>query len=257
MADVVFSTVEDGVAVITINRPEARNAVNGAVAAASLAALADEFDARKDVSGHRADRRGRHVQRGHGPEGLPDRRLPNVPGRGFGGHGRAAAGQAGHRRGRGLRAGRRVRAGAVLRPGRGQRGGQVRAARGVRRGLVAGGRRAAPAAPADPLPPGHGDRADRRALLRAEAAGGGPDQLAGAGGRGARRRPRRWPGGWRKNAPLALAATKRVIVESADWPSDEAFAKQGAITAPVFTSADAREGALAFAERRAPQWKGE
>jgi enoyl-CoA hydratase len=47
------------------------------------------------------------------------------------------------------------------------------------------------------------------------------------------------------------------VVESADWPSDEAFAKQGAITAPVFTSADAREGALAFAERRAPQWKGE
>jgi enoyl-CoA hydratase len=60
-----------------------------------------------------------------------------------------------------------------------------------------------------------------------------------------------------KNAPLALAATKRVVVESADWSAEEAFAKQGAITAPVFTSADAREGALAFAERRAPQWKGE
>ena len=47
------------------------------------------------------------------------------------------------------------------------------------------------------------------------------------------------------------------MVESADWLAEEAFAKQGAITAPVFTSADAREGALAFAERRAPQWKGE
>ena len=32
MADVVFSTVEDGIAVLTINRPEARNAINGAVA---------------------------------------------------------------------------------------------------------------------------------------------------------------------------------------------------------------------------------
>jgi enoyl-CoA hydratase len=60
-----------------------------------------------------------------------------------------------------------------------------------------------------------------------------------------------------KNAPLALAASKRVVVESADWSAEEAFGKQGAITAPVFTSADAREGALAFAERRAPQWKGE
>jgi enoyl-CoA hydratase len=46
-------------------------------------------------------------------------------------------------------------------------------------------------------------------------------------------------------------------VESADWDAAEAFARQGAITQPVFTSADAREGAMAFAERRAPVWKGE
>jgi enoyl-CoA hydratase len=58
-------------------------------------------------------------------------------------------------------------------------------------------------------------------------------------------------------APLALAATKRVIVESADWESGEAFARQGEIIGPVFTSADAREGAVAFAEKRAPAWRGE
>jgi enoyl-CoA hydratase len=58
------------------------------------------------------------------------------------------------------------------------------------------------------------------------------------------------------NAPLALAATKRIIVESADWPSDEAFARQNAILGPVFTSADAREGAAAFAEKRPPAWRG-
>jgi len=59
------------------------------------------------------------------------------------------------------------------------------------------------------------------------------------------------------NAPLALAATKRIIVESADWHSDEAFARQNAILGPVFTSADAREGAAAFAEKRPPVWRGE
>ena len=60
-----------------------------------------------------------------------------------------------------------------------------------------------------------------------------------------------------RGAPLALAATKRVIVESADWDSGEAFARQGEVIGPVFVSADAMEGAAAFAERRAPAWRGE
>ena len=59
------------------------------------------------------------------------------------------------------------------------------------------------------------------------------------------------------NGPLAVAATKRIIVESADWPAAEAFARQGEIAGPVSASADAREGAIAFAEKRAPVWTGE
>ena len=58
------------------------------------------------------------------------------------------------------------------------------------------------------------------------------------------------------NGPLALAATKRVMVESADWPDAEFFARQRPIIDPVFNSEDAREGATAFAERRDPVWKG-
>lgn len=60
-----------------------------------------------------------------------------------------------------------------------------------------------------------------------------------------------------ENAPLALAATKRVIVESPDWDSAEQFAKQGEIINPVFGSKDAVEGAAAFAEKRRPSWSGE
>lgn len=58
------------------------------------------------------------------------------------------------------------------------------------------------------------------------------------------------------NAPLSVAASKRVLVEQRDWPLDEMFARQQAITGPVIASEDAREGAAAFAEKRAPNWKG-
>ena len=60
-----------------------------------------------------------------------------------------------------------------------------------------------------------------------------------------------------RNAPLALAASKRIIVESADWPASEALDRQNELSGPVFTSADALEGAAAFAEKRAPVWRGE
>lgn len=59
-----------------------------------------------------------------------------------------------------------------------------------------------------------------------------------------------------KNAPLSVAASKRVIVEQVDWPLSEMFARQDAITRPVIASQDAREGAAAFAERRDPVWTG-
>ncbi len=58
------------------------------------------------------------------------------------------------------------------------------------------------------------------------------------------------------NGPLALAATKRIMVESVDWPESEFFERQGEIVGPVMASEDAREGSRAFAEKRAPEWRG-
>jgi enoyl-CoA hydratase len=58
------------------------------------------------------------------------------------------------------------------------------------------------------------------------------------------------------NGPLALAACKRVMTESQDWDSRDMFARQAEITGPVLSSLDAQEGAKAFAEKRTPQWRG-
>jgi enoyl-CoA hydratase/carnithine racemase len=59
-----------------------------------------------------------------------------------------------------------------------------------------------------------------------------------------------------KNAPLALIASKEILQKAVDWDEAEGWAKQGEISGPVFTSDDAREGATAFAEKREPLWRG-
>jgi len=58
------------------------------------------------------------------------------------------------------------------------------------------------------------------------------------------------------NGPLAVAASKQVIREQQDWSQGEQWKKQYELTAQVFSSNDAREGAAAFAQKRAPNWTG-
>ena len=58
------------------------------------------------------------------------------------------------------------------------------------------------------------------------------------------------------NAPLALAASKEILQQVGDWTEEEFWARQAPTIDTIFASADAKEGATAFAEKRAPSWQG-
>ncbi|HKR70001.1 MAG TPA: crotonase/enoyl-CoA hydratase family protein [Streptosporangiaceae bacterium] len=252
--DAIRAEVSDGVATITINRPQARNAINGEVAR-GIAAAVEDFDARADVSVLVLTGAGGTFSAGMDLKGFLTGDSPIAPGRGFGGiaespplkpviaavEGYALAGGfelvlacdlvvASDEAKFGLpevRRGLVAGAGGLLRlPSRipyhiameiALTGEHFPAARLAEVGLV---NKLVPAGQALP---------EAVELARKVARG----------------------------APLALAASKRVIVESADWAANEAFAKQGEVIAPVFRSKDAMEGAAAFAEKRQPAWRGE
>src|SRR6516164_11092864 len=84
MADAVLTEVNDGVAVITINRPQARNAVNGEVAQA-IAAAVEELDGASDVRVLILTGAGGTFSSGMDLKGFLAGDSPAIPGRGFGG----------------------------------------------------------------------------------------------------------------------------------------------------------------------------
>ena len=58
-----------------------------------------------------------------------------------------------------------------------------------------------------------------------------------------------------KNAPLALLASKEIIREMQGRTETEFWQHQQTQVDLVFNSEDGKEGATAFAEKRAPNWK--
>jgi enoyl-CoA hydratase/carnithine racemase len=58
------------------------------------------------------------------------------------------------------------------------------------------------------------------------------------------------------NAPLSVLAGKQTVRLVAEYPLSEAFARAEEIWRPVYLSADAQEGPAAFRDRRPPRWQG-
>jgi len=59
-----------------------------------------------------------------------------------------------------------------------------------------------------------------------------------------------------RNAPLAVAASKEIIRATQGATEDELWDRQKPLQAAVFSSEDAKEGPRAFAEKRSPNWSG-
>jgi enoyl-CoA hydratase len=249
----VRSQRRERILLVTINRPDQRNAVNAAVAAGIAAAL-DQLDADRNLSVGVLTGAGKGFCAGMDLKAFVAGERPHVPGRGFAGivqrppekpliaaiEGFAVAG--------GLEV---ALACDLIVAARGARLGIPE----VKRSLVAAGGallrlpRTLPRNVAMELAltgePIDAERGYELGLVNrlAEPGQALADALTLAQTIAA-------------NGPLALAATKRVMVEGADWPDHEFFERQSEIVTPVMTSEDAREGATAFAEKRDPVWKG-
>lgn len=57
------------------------------------------------------------------------------------------------------------------------------------------------------------------------------------------------------NSPFAVQASKAIVAGAADWSQEQAWAEQDALLAQVLASDDAKEGAAAFVEKRPPVWR--
>jgi len=249
----VLTEVEDGILIVTINRPEAKNAMSKA-AAEGIAAAMDRLDSKDDLRVGILTGAGGTFCSGMDLKGFLRGESPTVEGRGFGGVVQAPpakpliAAVEGYALAGGLEL---MIACDLVVADKGAKFGIPE----VKRGLVAaaGGVMMLP----DQIPERiamelalTGDfidahRAYELGLINEVSEG---SALADAKALAAK---------IAANGPLAVKVSKQVIKESRGWDMDERYEKQGQLIAPVFVSEDAREGAAAFAEKRAPNWKGE
>jgi enoyl-CoA hydratase len=252
-AEAVLVETRDNVLVLTINRPEARNAVNGAVAAGVAAAL-DRLDGEPSLSVGVLTGAGGTFSSGMDLKGFLRGETPVIEGRGLAGLTEAPprkpliAAVEGYALAGGFEMA--LACDLIVASSEAKFGIPE-----VKRGLVAGGGgllrlpQRLPyyvamelALTGDSIT---GEHAQRLGLVNRVVEPGkaldGALELAAA---------------IAANGPLALAASKEILRRSLDWTEAEGWKQQLDIMAPVFSSEDAREGAAAFAEKRSPRWQG-
>ena len=248
----VFTEVEGGVLIVTINRPEARNAMNKAAAEAISAAM-DRLEAEDDLRVAILTGAGGTFCSGMDLKGFLRGESPSVPGRGFGGLSQWTPGKPviAAVDGYALAGGMELALSCDLIVANvNSKFGIPEAKRGL--AAAAGGLIKLPRQ----IPPRiamelalTGDFIDAQ---RAYELGFINRIVEGPAIDGAREMAARIA----ENGPLALIASKAIIRNSHEWTEAEMWDKQAAYIGPVFTSSDAREGAAAFAEKRKPNWQG-
>src|SRR3954447_8060456 len=253
MGDEVLVERRAGVQVITINRPQAKNALNGAVAR-GIAAAVDELDEDDALRVGVLTGAGGTFSSGMDLKGFLAGDVPLVEGRGLGGLTEAPprkpliAAVEGYAVAGGFEL---VLACDLVVAAEGSRLGVPE----VKRGLVAGAgaavhlpQRIPPAIALELLLTGETIEAPRAASLglvnRVVPDGTAVDAAVELARTIA------------ANGPLAVAVTKQIALSAPGWSLSERWQKQGELMGPVFVSEDAQEGARAFAEKRAPVWKG-
>jgi len=252
MSDEILTEVKDGVIVITINRPDAKNAMNKA-AAEGIAAALDRLDAEDDLRVAVLTGAGGTFCSGMDLKGFLRGETPFVEGRGFGGLTEKSpakpviAAVEGYALAGGLEL--MISCDLVVANADAKFGIPE-----VKRGLVAaaGGLVKLP----EMIPPKvamelalTGDFIDAG---RAYELGLVNRVTEGSAIEGAMELAKTISA----NGPLAVRVSKQVIEESPGWDRDARWKEQAKHTPQVFMSEDAREGAAAFAEKRAPNWKG-
>ena len=254
-AEPVLTERRGNVLLITINRPEVRNAVNGAVAAGVAGAL-DELDGDDGLSVGVLTGTGGFFSAGMDLGAFVKGESPWFGDRGFAGIAQRASRKPLIAAIEGFARRRRHGDRARLRPDRRREGREDGHPRGQALARRRRRRAAAPAA-ADALPRGHGARAHRRSAagraLRTSSAL--VNRLAEPGG-GRRRRARARRAARRERPARADRLQAASCRSSSTGAARRCGRSRARSPGPVFASEDAKEGANAFKEKRDPVWKG-